>query len=127
MGEPRESVATGYTFTVNLNTSFAEKDNLYVRLKGGDAADAWKSKPATYHIDTKDTDDAIKIDKIWYQFPIGDNVTAFVGPRIENYYMYVTPSIYKPGALKAFKLGGNSNFGASTDNGFGFKWETDSG
>ena len=125
--EPRESVATGYTFTVNLNTSFAEKDNLYVRLKGGDAADAWKSKPATYHIDTKDTDDAIKIDKIWYQFPIGDNVTAFVGPRIENYYMYVTPSIYKPGALKAFKLGGNSNFGASTDNGFGFKWETDSG
>ena len=125
--EPRESVATGYSFTMNLNTSFSGDDNLYVRLKGGDAADAWKSKPATYHIETKDTDDAFKVDKIWYTFPIGDNVTGFVGPRIENYYMYVTPSIYKPGALKAFKLGGNSNFGASTDGGFGFKWETDSG
>ena len=29
--------------------------------------------------------------------------------------------------MKSFKLGGNSNFGASTDVGFGFKWETDGG
>ena len=41
--------------------------------------------------------------------------------------MYITPSIYKPGALKSMKLGGNSNFGASTDVGFGFKYEADSG
>ena len=34
--------------------------------------------------------------------------TVWVGPKIENYYMYgATPSIYKPGVLKAFKLGGN--------------------
>ena len=125
--EPKESLQTGYTFTMNLNTSFSGDDNLYVRLKGGEAGEAWKSKPATYHIDTKDTNDAFKVDKIWYTFPIGDNITAFAGPRIENYYMYVTPSIYKPGALKAFKLGGNSNFGASTDGGFGFKWELDNG
>ena len=125
--EPKESVQTGYTFTMNLNTSFSGDDNLYVRLKGGETGDAWKSKPATYHIATKDTNDQFRVDKIWYTFPIGDNITAFAGPRIENYYMYVTPSIYKPGALKAFKLGGNSNFGASTDNGFGFKWELDNG
>ena len=125
--EPAESVQMGYTFTMNLNTSFSGDDNLYVRLKGGETGDAWKSKPATYHIDTKDTGDHFKIDKIWYSFPVGDNITGFVGPRIENYYMYVTPSIYKPGALKAFKLGGNSNFGASTDTGFGFKYEADNG
>ena len=41
--------------------------------------------------------------------------------------MYVTPSIYQPGALKSMKLGGNSNFGASTDVGYGFKYEADSG
>ena len=64
---------------------------------------------------------------MWYSFPVGDNITAFAGPRIENYYMYITPSIYKPGALKAFKLGGNSNFGASTDVGFGFKYESENG
>ena len=121
-----ETVQTGYTYTMNLNTSFTGDDNLYVRLKAGENAEQWKFKE-TYHIDTKDTSDALNVDKLWYSFPVGDNITAFVGPRIENYYMYVTPSIYKPGVLKSFKLGGNSNFGASTDVGFGFKYETDGG
>jgi len=125
--EPVDSVQTGYTFTMNLNTSFTGDDNLYVRLKGGDYGSAWGVKTAGYHIETKGTSDAFKVDKIWYTFPIGDNITAFAGPLIENYYMYVTPSIYRPGALKAFKLGGNSNFGASTDTGFGFKYEADNG
>ena len=121
-----ETVQTGYTYTMNLNTSFTGDDNLYVRLKGGENGGIWSTKE-TYHIDTKDTSDALKVDKIWYQFPVGESITAFVGPRIENYYMYVTPSIYQPGALKSMKLGGNSNFGASTDVGFGFKYETDNG
>ena len=112
---------------MNLNTSFTGDDNLYVRLKSGDNGSAWSAKTSGYHIDTKNTGDSFKVDKIWYSFPIGDNITAFAGPLIENYYMYVTPSIYKPGALKAFKLGGNSNFGASTDTGFGFKYEADNG
>ena len=125
--EPSDAVQTGYTYTMNLNTSFTGDDNLYIRLKAGENGGAWGSKPAGYHIDTKDTSDAFNVDKIWYTFPIGDNFTAFIGPRIENYYMYVTPSIYKPGALKAFKLGGNSNFGASTDVGAGLKYEADNG
>ena len=46
--------------------------------------------------------------RIRYTFPIGDNFTGTVGPLIENYYMLAaTPSVYKPGALKAFKLGGH--------------------
>ena len=121
-----ETTQTGYTYTMNLNSSFTGDDNLYVRLKGGANGGQWSKKP-TYHIETKNTSDAFKVDKIWYTFPVGDNITAFVGPRIENYYMYITPSIYKPGALKSMKLGGNSNFGASTDVGFGFKYEADNG
>ena len=39
----------------------------------------------------------LKVDKIWYQFPVGENNTVWVGPKIENYYMHgTTPSIYKP-------------------------------
>ena len=121
-----ESVQTGYTYTMNLNTSFTGDDNLYVRLKAGANGDVWDER-STYHIETKDTGDEFRVDKMWYTFPVGDKITAFVGPRIENYYMYITPSIYKPGALKSFKLGGNSNFGASTDVGVGFKYEADSG
>jgi len=132
-----EAVETGYSYTLNLNTSFTGDDNLYVRLKAGDVGGTsdpasktdtsiWDNK-ATYHIETKDTDDKLKVDKMWYTGVIGDNITYFVGPRIENYYMYITPSIYQPGALKSMKLGGNSNFGASTDVGYGVKWENDAG
>jgi len=124
-GNP-QSVQTGYTYTMNLNTSFNGDDNLYVRLKGGENGDQWKEK-STYHIETKDTSDSLNVDKIWYSWNVTDEVTAFVGPRIENYYMYITPSIYQPGVLKSMKLGGNSNFGASTDVGFGFKYETEGG
>ena len=49
-----ESVQTGYTYTMNLNTSFSGDDNLYVRLKAGEQGDQWKEKQ-TYHIETKDT------------------------------------------------------------------------
>ena len=125
--EPADTIGTGYTFTMNLNTSFTGDDNLYMRLKGGENGNQWKVKPTSYHIDLKDTGDAFNVDKIWYSFPVGDNITVFAGGRIENYYMYVTPSIYKPGVLKALKLGGNSNFGASTDVGFGLKYEADNG
>ena len=121
-----ETTQTGYTYTMNLNSSFTGDDNLYVRLKAGDNGGQW-SKKQTYHIETKNTSDSFKVDKMWYTFPIGESITAFAGPRIENYYMYITPSIYKPGALKSMKLGGNSNFGASTDVGFGFKYEADNG
>ena len=30
-----EPLQTGYTYTMNLNTSFTGDDNLYVRLKSG--------------------------------------------------------------------------------------------
>ncbi len=121
-----QSVQTGYTYTMNLNTSFNGDDNLYVRLKGGENGNQWGDKE-TYHIETKDTTSAFNVDKIWYSWKVTDDVTAFVGPKIENYYMYITPSIYQPGVLKSMKLGGNSNFGASTDVGFGFKYENESG
>ena len=121
-----ETVQTGYTYTMNLNTSFTGDDNLYVRLKAGNDGDQWEVKES-YHIESKDTDSSFNVDKMWYTLPVGDNLTVIAGPRIENYYMYITPSIYQPGALKSMKLGGNSNFGASTDVGYGFKYETDGG
>jgi len=124
-----EAVSTGYVYQMNLNTSFTGDDNLYVRLKTGVWSSQFEVKTATYHIEAKDNTDALKVDKIWYTFPIGDNVTAFIGPRIENYYMNAaTVSLYRPGVLKAFKFTANGAvFGASTDTGAGFKYEADNG
>ena len=39
----------------------------------------------------------LKLIKFGIQFPVGENNTVWVGPKIENYYMHgTTPSIYKP-------------------------------
>ena len=124
-----EAVTLAYVYQLNLNTSFTGDDNLYVRLKTGGGNNNLKNKFATYHNEASSTDSVLDVDKIWYTFPITDNVTATIGPKIENYYMLAaTPSIYKPKALKAFRFGGHGiAFGASTSVGAGVKYVGDNG
>jgi len=124
-----EAVQAYYSYTMNLNSSFTGDDNLYVRIKTGNSSDWTTSKTyGTYLSSSKGNSDALKVDKIWYQFPVGDNNTVWVGPKIENYYMHgTTPSIYQP-VTKQFTLGGNGNaYGASTDTGAGWAYKGDNG
>ena len=126
-----EAAKAFYTYTMNLNTSFTGDDNLYVRIKTGNHSKTDFSYDKTYGSYLSSTNangDALKVDKIWYQFPVGDNNTVWVGPRIENYYMHgATPSLYKP-LTKQFTLGGNGEaYGASTDTGAGWAYKADNG
>jgi len=124
-----EAALFQYMWQGNLNTSFTGDDNLYVRLKSGNASSWTKDKDhGTYLSSAKGNSNVIKVDKIWYSFPVGEQNTVFVGPLIENYYMHGTsPSIYKP-VLKAFTLGGNgAAYGASTDTGAGWVYKADNG
>lgn len=124
-----EAALFQYMWQGNLNTSFTGDDNLYVRLKTGNAGSWTKSKDhGTYLSSAKGNANVIKVDKIWYQFPVGEKNTVFVGPLIENYYMHGTaPSIYAP-VLKAFSLGGNgAAYGASTSQGAGWIYKADNG
>jgi hypothetical protein len=124
-----EALQGMYTYTMNLNSSFTGDDNLYVRIKSGNHADWSKTKTyGTYLSSGNGNKDALKVDKIWYQFPVGDYNTVWVGPKIENYYMHgTTPSIYKP-VTKQFTLGGNGEaYGASTDTGAGWAYKGDNG
>jgi len=124
-----EATQSWYTYTMNLNTSFTGDDNLYVRIKTGNHTDWTKSKTyGSYLVSGNGNGGTLKVDKIWYQFPVGDNNTVWVGPRIENYYMHgTTPSIYQP-VTKQFTLGGNGEaYGASTDTGAGWAYKADNG
>ena len=124
-----EAVGFQYTYQIDLNTSFNGDDNLYVRLKSGNATDVFSDKTqGTYLSSSNGNDDALKVDKIWYSFLFGENHTFWVGPRIENYYMHgASPSIYKP-ITKQFKLGGNgAAYGASTNSGVGWAYKADNG
>jgi len=124
-----EALSFGYVYQMNLNTSFTGDDNLYVRLKSSDGFENFTSKPGNYHNEAGSHASVLQVDKIWYTFPLGDKVTATVGPKIENYYMLAaSPSVYKPKVLKAFRFGGHgAAFGASTSTGLGLKYEADNG
>ena len=124
-----EAIQGKYTYQMNLNSSFTGDDNLYVRIKTGNHTDFSVSKTyGTYLKSGNSFGDTLKVDKIWYEFPVGDNLTAWVGPKIENYYMHgATPSIYAP-VTKQFTLGGNGEaYGASTDTGAGIAFKADNG
>ncbi len=124
-----EAIQAYYSYTMNLNTSFTGDDNLYLRLKSGNTLDWMKSTTyGGYLSSAKGNNDFLKIDKIWYEFPLGERNTVWVGPKIENYYMHgTTPSIYKP-VTKQFTLGGNGHaYGASTDTGAGWAYQADNG
>ena len=124
-----EAAMFGYSYTLNLNSSFTGDDNLYVRLKTGNHS-GWMQATdhGGYLSSAKAGGDTLKVDKIWYEFPVGESNTVWVGPKIENYYMHGTaPSIYKP-ITKQFTLGGNGNaYGASTDTGAGWAYKADNG
>ena len=126
----KDAVTFNYTAKFDLNTSFTGKDLLYTRIKTGNFSENFyasknefgMSKLANLSVGNKNGD-ALKVDKLWYQFPIGSSFTAYVGPKIEHYYMLgSTPSVYRQ-ILKQFKLGGYYGaYGASTSPGAGLAW-----
>ena len=110
-----------YRYTLNLNTSFTGKDLLYTRIRAGNMSNAWTNSNH-YLSDAKSGGSELKVDKLWYTFPMGDSFKVTVGALVENYYMVETPTRYKP-ILKALKLGGyGAVMGASTGQGFGVQW-----
>jgi hypothetical protein len=116
-----EAVNFTYRYRLNMNTSFTGEDLLYARLQADSGKGTWTEDGDTHLADSGSNGQALKIDKLWYTFPVGD-FRFTVGPRIENYYMVETPTRYKP-ILKAFKLGGyGSVMGASTGTGAGVQW-----
>ena len=74
-----EAALFQYMWQGNLNTSFTGDDNLYVRLKTGNASSWTKDKDhGTYLSSSKGNSNVIKVDKIWYQFPVGEKNTVFI-------------------------------------------------
>ena len=123
-----ETTMFAYSYRMNLNTSFTGDDNMYIRILAGNHQEWMKDSNDGGYLTSVGKGNNLQVDKIWYSFPVGENNTVWVGPKIENYYMHGTaPSIYKP-VTKQFTLGGNGNaYGASTDTGAGWAYKADNG
>ena len=105
-----DSITMEYMYQLNLNTSFTGEDNLYTRIKTGNVSDHFgDSGQGTYLSAANKNGGTLKVDKLWYQFPVGDSLQVWVGPRIETYNMLASAaSIYKP-ITKQFANGPNGS------------------
>ena len=105
-GTAANSAAAGgttfnYDLRLNLSTSFTGKDLLYTRLRAGNyGGSGFAGSP--YRLSTLDrafgsatTNDIFQLDRLYYRFPAGKELTVVVGPRMRNTEaLAITPFYY---------------------------------
>ena len=70
-GTATEEVMAGYSYQIDLSTSFTGEDSFDISIDAGNETFA--------QLDLNTASDALTVDGIAYTFPLGDKVTAFVG------------------------------------------------
>ncbi|MEM1168692.1 MAG: iron uptake porin [Cyanobacteria bacterium P01_H01_bin.35] len=126
-----------YRARLNFNTSFSGQDLLFTRLQVGNAQafNQWIAESEgqqTFNILDR-TDDTVQLDKLFYKFPVRDNIRVTVAANKVSWYDFVpTLNPYMEdfdggsGSLSAFgqrnpiyRLGGGKGLGVEYD--FGCK------
>jgi hypothetical protein len=85
VGAPLDKTNTTFSYRVrlNLDTSFTGKDLLRTRLESGNNPNIGTalgvSNASRLSFDTN-TNNSFNIGRLFYRFPIGDNITAYVAP-----------------------------------------------
>ena len=94
-------LAFNYDLRLNLSTSFTGKDLLYTRLRAGNYTNS-PFNGTTYKLATLDRafaptggDNVFNLDRLYYRFPSGKELTFIVGPRMRNTEaLAITPFYY---------------------------------
>jgi hypothetical protein len=135
----QNSVAAGgttfnYDLRLVLNTSFTGKDLLYTRLRAGNfAASGFNGAP--YNLSKLDTAfqatatggaNLVAIDRLYYRFPVGKELTFVVGPLMRNTEaLAIDPTYYGDiKLLNAFTVfGAPGTYNKATGGGAGVIWK----
>ena len=119
-----EAVTAGYSFQIDLNTSFTGEDSLDISLDAGNADEG-----SLDMLDLNDAGDTLAVDGVSYTFPLGDKTTVFVGDSMDGSTLYSTACVYGGQTIQlddcgnsgaAFAAGLGTAAGASYDFGNGF-------
>jgi hypothetical protein len=102
------NTAFNYDLRLNFDTSFSGEDLLRTRLRAGNfSTDPFGSSSSLFKLDKAETtDNSVEIDRLYYQFPVGNNVTLTAGPLVRNTEMAWVPSAYKSEILDFFAVAG---------------------
>ncbi len=118
------AVMAGYSFQIDLNTSFTGEDSLDISLDAGNA-----SGTGIAEFDGNATaSDRLTVDGVSYTFPVGDSVTMIVGDNTDGSALFTTACAYGGpsntlddcGNVNAGITNGGAMVGASYDFGNGF-------
>ena len=119
-----EAVTTGYSFQIDLSTSFTGEDSFDVSIDAGNADDGTLDE-----LDLNDAGHGLVVDGISYTFPLGDKTTVFVGDSMDGSTLYSTACVYGGvtdtlddcgNGSSAMAGGAGTAAGASIDIGNGF-------
>ena len=101
-----------YDHRLGLKTSFTGKDLLFTRLRTGNMDNTpWEGQGVNLtKIDTAGaSDNFVTIDRLYYRFPVGNNVTVIAGPLLRNTEMMgYKASVYGKGGQKQLDFFGGS-------------------
>ena len=83
-----DPVQAGYSFQIDLNSSFTGEDSLDISIDAGNASGAGYAE-----FDGNSTSDNLTVDGITYTFPVG-GVTVMVGDNTDGSALFSTACVY---------------------------------
>jgi hypothetical protein len=119
------NTAFNYDLRLNFDTSFTGKDLLRTRLRSGNFnTDPFGTSSSLFKLDKAEvTDNTVEIDRLYYQFPVGQNVTLTAGALVRNTEMAWIPSAYRSEILDFFTTAGAPGvYNKATGAGFGAQY-----
>jgi len=84
------AVMAGYSFQIDLNTSFTGEDSLDISL---DAGNAGTTGIAEFDGNATTLDEVV-VDGVSYTFPLGDKTTVMVGDNTDGSALFTTACVY---------------------------------
>ena len=119
--------AFNYDLRLSFDTSFSGKDLLRTRMRSGNfSADPFGSSGNVFKLDkAEEGDQTVFIDRLFYTFPVGDQVKLTAGAVVRNTEMLsFLPSAFKSNILDFFNLAGaTGTYNKATGAGAGFSWK----
>nr|WP_075438878.1 porin [Prochlorococcus marinus] len=118
-----DTVMAGYSFQIDLNTTFTGEDSLDISIDSGNAGSAGIAE-----FDGNSASTSLTVDGVSYTFPIGAKTTAFVGDSTDGSLLFNTACVYSGPSntlddcgnnYSAINAGAGTAFGASYDVGNG--------
>jgi hypothetical protein len=126
-GTKADGTAFNYDVRLNFDTSFTGRDLLRTRLRAGNFSELpFGSSSSLFKLDKAETTgDTVELDRIYYQFPVGDDFTVTVGPKVRNTEMAWVPSAYRSEILDFFTTAGAPGvYNKATGAGVGVQYES---